>query len=84
MNTDELIGQDAKILVPERLRKQLLRARRERPRNADGVDLERPDLTVLRRDGQEVPVEVSRSPLALDQGSWVVVAIRDVTHAARE
>ena len=38
-----------------------------------------PDLTILRRDGEEVPVEVSRSPLALDQGSWVVVAIRDVS-----
>jgi diguanylate cyclase (GGDEF)-like protein/PAS domain S-box-containing protein len=75
----ELIGQDAKILVPLRLRKQLLRARRDRPRNATASIWSEPDLTVLRRDGQEVPVEVSRSPLALDEGSWVVVAIRDMT-----
>jgi len=43
------------------------------------------DLTILRRDGIEIPVEVSRSPFALDEGSWVVVAIHDVhTQRANE
>ena len=76
---DELIGQDVKILVPERLRERLLRARRERGHSPVSSIWSDTDLTILRRDGREVPVEVSRSPLALDQGSWVVVAIRDVS-----
>src|ERR1039458_5641494 len=76
---NELIGQDVVILVPERLRGRLLRARREWPRNAASAIWNDPDLTIQRRDGQEIPVEVSRSPLALEEGSWVVVAIRDVS-----
>jgi diguanylate cyclase (GGDEF)-like protein/PAS domain S-box-containing protein len=76
---NELIGQDVVILVPARLRGRLLRARRARPRNAASAIWNDPDLTIQRRDGQEIPVEVSRSPLALEEGSWVVVAIRDVS-----
>ena len=74
----ELIGQDVQILVPERLRERLLRARRERPDTAVASIWNDEDLTLLCRDGQEIPVEVSRSPMALEEGSWVVVAIRDV------
>jgi Amt family ammonium transporter len=75
---DELIGQDVQILVPERLRERLLRARRERPDTAVASIWNDEDLTLLCNDGQEIPVEVSRSPMALEEGSWVVVAIRDV------
>jgi diguanylate cyclase (GGDEF)-like protein/PAS domain S-box-containing protein len=75
----ELIGQDVQILVPERLRERLLRARRERGRSTAPSIWNDTDLTIVRRDGSEIPVEVSRSPIALDVGSWVVVAIRDVT-----
>jgi diguanylate cyclase (GGDEF)-like protein/PAS domain S-box-containing protein len=75
---EELIGQDVQILVPERLRERLLRARRERPDTAVAAIWSDQDLVVLCRDGEEVPVEVSRSPFALEEGSWVVVAIRDV------
>jgi diguanylate cyclase (GGDEF)-like protein/PAS domain S-box-containing protein len=74
----ELIGQDVQILVPERLRERLLRARRERPDTAVASIWNDQDLTLLCRDGEEISVEVSRSPLALEEGSWVVVAIRDV------
>jgi len=76
---NELIGQDVVILVPERLRERLLRLRRERPRDAVAAIWNDKDLTIQRRDGQEIPVEVTRSPLALEEGSWVVVAIRDVS-----
>jgi diguanylate cyclase (GGDEF)-like protein/PAS domain S-box-containing protein len=76
---NELIGQDVVILVPERLRVRLLSARRERPRNAASAIWNDQDLTIQCRDGEEIPVEVSRSPLALEEGSWVVVAIRDVS-----
>ncbi len=75
---EELIGQDVQILVPERLRERLLRARRERPATAVASIWNDQDLVILCRDGEEVPVEVSRSPFALEEGSWVVVAIRDV------
>jgi diguanylate cyclase (GGDEF)-like protein/PAS domain S-box-containing protein len=75
----ELIGQDVQILVPERLRDRLLRARRERPHTAVASIWNDQDLTLLCRDAREIPVEVSRSPLALEEGSWVVVAIRDVS-----
>jgi len=75
----ELIGQDVQILVPERLRKRLRQARREQARAPEAPSVwNADDLVILRRDAEEVPVEVSRSPLALDQGSWVVIAIRDV------
>jgi diguanylate cyclase (GGDEF)-like protein/PAS domain S-box-containing protein len=77
-SSDELIGQDVQILVPERLRERLLRARRERPDTAVASIWNDQDLVVLCRDGEERPVEVSRSPLALEEGSWVVVAIRDL------
>ena len=77
----DLIGRDVIMLIPERLRERLLRARRERPRNPTASVWNDQDLTLLRSDGQEVHVEVSRSPLALDQGSWVVLAIRDMTTA---
>ncbi len=75
----ELIGQDVVILIPDRLRERLLRARRDRPRTAVAAIWNDPDLAIQRRDGEEIPVEVSRSPLALDEGTWVVVAIRDVS-----
>jgi Amt family ammonium transporter len=77
---EELVGQDVQILVPPRLRKRLRRARRERARAPGGPSIwSDEDLTIMCRDGREIPVEVSRSPLAEDEGTWVVVAIRDVT-----
>jgi diguanylate cyclase (GGDEF)-like protein/PAS domain S-box-containing protein len=81
----ELIGQDVQILVPEHLRVRLLRARRERPHTAVASMWNDEDLTILCRDGRNIPVEVSRSPLGVEEGSWVIVAIRDVsTHRANE
>jgi diguanylate cyclase (GGDEF)-like protein/PAS domain S-box-containing protein len=76
---NDLIGRDVLILWPVRLQERLRGARRL------GIDSSRasvwndPDLAILRRDGKEIPVEVSRSPFALDEGSWVVISIRDVS-----
>jgi PAS domain S-box-containing protein len=81
---EELIGQAVEILVPERLREAHIghRARyfaelRTRPM---GVGF---DLYGRRKDGTEVPVEISLSPLTTPDGVLVTAAIRDVTERKR-
>jgi len=81
---EELIGQSVEIVVPHRLKEAALRARHNRAWiPTSNVIWNDPDLTILCKDGREIPVEISRSPLALDRGSWVVAAVRDVS-AQRE
>jgi diguanylate cyclase (GGDEF)-like protein/PAS domain S-box-containing protein len=76
---EELVGQNVQILVPPRLRKAEKKARRSQSHTPAGVIWSSPELALLCKDGREIPVEVSRSQLALDSGSWVVAAIRDVS-----
>ena len=76
----ELIGATVDDLLPERFRDRH-RAHRRRykeqpePRGM-GTDL---NLWARRKDGSEFPVEVSLSPVETDNGSGVVVTVRDVT-----
>lgn len=77
---DEMLGQRIEMLVPERLRARHVGHRstythdpRTRPM---GIGLE---LAGIRKDGSEVPVEISLSPLETDEGAFVVSAIRDIT-----
>ncbi|GAA1999322.1 PAS domain S-box protein [Catenulispora subtropica] len=77
---DELVGQPIEVLVPQRLRGRHVHHRdgffaapQMRPM---GMDL---DLFGVRKDGSELPVEISLSPLATDGGKLVCAAIRDVT-----
>ncbi|MEV8508362.1 PAS domain S-box protein [Actinoplanes sp. NPDC051475] len=85
---EELIGQSIDILIPEQARAHQPQQRDAyfadpRPRQLAGGK----DLTALRKDGSEFPVEISLSALQTDQGVIVSAAIRDVTerlHAQKE
>jgi PAS domain S-box-containing protein len=76
----ELLGQPVEMLIPKRLRDRH-RAHRasylaEPHKRPVGTWLE---LVGLRKDGSEVPVEISLSPLQIEQGVLVSSAIRDIT-----
>src|ERR1039458_3269211 len=83
---DELIGASVETLVPERLRAAHTSLRNgfgRRPTHRPmGTGL---DLTGRRRDGSEIPVEISLSPVSTSVGTFVAAAIRDVSeHQRRE
>jgi PAS domain S-box-containing protein len=76
----ELAGEPVEILLPERYRERH-REHRERFSSAPrarpmGAGL---DLYGLRKSGEEVPVEISLSPLDTGLGPVVSAAIRDIT-----
>jgi PAS domain S-box-containing protein len=84
---DELIGQPIELLMPERLhaghrahREHYTRAPSVRPMGAGMT------LTAITRSGREFPVEISLSPVRVQEASFVSAAIRDVTRlqSARE
>jgi PAS domain S-box-containing protein len=74
----ELIGQEVELLVPERFRTRHASVRAEYARSPTtrpmGAGL---DLRARRRDGSELPVEISLSPMEVEQ--VVVVIVRDVS-----
>ncbi|TCT06192.1 PAS domain-containing sensor histidine kinase [Aquabacter spiritensis] len=79
-----LIGEAVERLLPDRLRTAHLQHRSQyvqQPRvRVMGVGLE---LFGLRSDGQEIPVDVSLSPLQTPEGTLVLSAIRDATERRR-
>lgn len=77
---EDLIGKEVEMLLPPKFRGNHVRYRTDffaepTPRRM-GVGME---LLALRRDGGEFPVEISLSPLEIEQGLCVSAAIRDVT-----
>jgi PAS domain S-box-containing protein len=81
---EELIGQPVELLVPERFRARHVADRdgyfaepRVRPM---GVNL---DLAGRRKDGREVPVEISLSPLRSGTETVVVSTVRDTSERRR-
>ena len=80
----ELIGQKIEMLVPERQRPQHDQHRDQFHRQPKirrmGSGL---DLSGRRRDGSEVPVEISLSPVATADGIVVLSVIRDISDRKR-
>jgi len=77
---EEMLGRDVEVIVPVRLREQ----HRHDRMNFFADPHIRPtpvklQLFALRKDGTEVPVEISLSPVETPEGFLVTSAIRDVT-----
>ncbi len=77
---DEMLGQPMEMLMPERARSSHV-AKRDRfiaapTQRPLGMGL---NLVGRRRDGTEVPVDISLSPLHTSDGEFVAAAIRDVS-----
>jgi PAS domain S-box-containing protein len=78
----ELLGRNAEVLVPDRMREKHAARRAEymaAPRNRM---MSEGELVGRRKDGSEFPVEINLSPIETDEGTLVAAAVRDVT--ARE
>ena len=81
---NELIGQKVEMLVPESYRRQHHHHRQgfaATPKTRRmGADL---DLYGRRRNGSEFPVEISLSPVSVENGMFVLSAIRDISDRKR-
>jgi PAS domain S-box-containing protein len=77
---DEMLGKAIEMLVPQQVRSRHVDHRATYTKDPHprpmGIGLE---LAGIRKDGTEVPVEISLSPLATNEGNLIVSAIRDIT-----
>ena len=77
---DELIGQPVEVLLPERFRKHHLGFRKSYIENPTVRPMgQSQELFARRKDGSELPVEISLSPLNQDNDTLVTAVVRDVT-----
>lgn len=75
---EELLGQNVEVLIPERHHNLELLARHEYEINPNTrlVWSDR-DLSVLRKDGSELPIDFAMTPLNFAGHQWVMASIRD-------
>jgi PAS domain S-box-containing protein len=77
---DELLGQSINLLIPEHVRPRhhhhLASYTAEPKLRPMGSNL---DLHARRKDGSELPVEISLSPFTAERGRLIIAGIRDVT-----
>lgn len=80
----QLVGQPMEKLLPERFHRAHVLDRTkfmERPeRRSTGVG---PELAGRRQDGTEFPLDISLSPITIDEGKLMVAGFRDVTDRKR-
>ncbi|MES2465858.1 MAG: PAS domain S-box protein [Verrucomicrobiota bacterium] len=77
---DELIGQPLELLIPERVRHQHARLCADYIAAPISRSMaEDKELFALRKDGSEIPVQVSLSPLETAEGLLIITAVRDIT-----
>jgi PAS domain S-box-containing protein len=80
---EDLLGQPAEMLVPQRFRRDHVgSAAFFTEPHAPGTDTGR-QWFGLRRDGSEFPMDISSSPLQTEDGVLVSSAIRDITERKR-
>lgn len=74
---EELVGQPVELLVPDRFRRGHVRHRE----SYSGAAMIRPmgQLSGKRKDGTEIPIEITLSRLETDEGPLISSAIRDVS-----
>ena len=82
---DELVGSSLEVLVPEALRER----HRDHRRRYEEAPVTRPmgsglELVAQRKDGTEIPVEISLSPLDRPEGRLVLASVRDITERVRQ
>ena len=81
---DELLGELVERLIPARFQAKHVGYRsayaRDPKARSMGSDLQ---LSALRKDGSEVPVEISLSPIATEDGLLISSAIRDISERRR-
>lgn len=84
VDRDEVVGQAVEVLVPKRFRKRHISHREgynvEHPARPMGFGL---DLFGLRKNGTEFPIEISLSPLEIEDDLLVIAGIRDITERKR-
>jgi two-component system, NarL family, sensor histidine kinase DevS len=82
---DEIVGANVDSLVPIATRSSHAAVRQD----FHAAPVNRPmgaatDLRMRCRDGSELPVEISLSPVVLDDATYVVASVRDVSERRRE
>lgn len=80
----EIIGQTIEMLLPERFHETYIQQRDVYLSNPQIRTIERSSpLSGLRKDGQELPLTITLSPLKTESGTLVLCVIRDLTEFQR-